>query len=165
MAFPADFVNRQVAPVELPAPVSDPGMLAAAVDAVLDALEVDTAVVLPGIAAVRADARAELAAFVDASGLPFTTMFMAKSVLDEQHPDYVGMYDGALMNKNVAAFVESRDVVVDIASPFSDFNSGAFTANIDPARIVTIAGTARRWPATSTRVSRWPTCWPNSRGG
>ena len=31
---------------------------------------------------------------------------MAKSVLDEQHPTYAGMYDGALMNEKVRRFVE-----------------------------------------------------------
>ena len=141
MAFPADLVNRPVrsAPVDVPRVESDPAALAAAVEAVVAALrDAETAVVLPGIAVERAGARDRLQAFVDASGLPFATMFMAKSVLDEQHPGYVGMYDGSLMNAGVTKFVESRDLVLDIASPFTDFNSGAFTATIDPAALVTI---------------------------
>lgn len=141
MAFPADLLNRPVvgAEVDFPRVGSDPAALAAAVEAVVAAVRAaETAVVLPGIAAERAGARDRLQAFVDASGLPFATMFMAKSVLDEQHPGYVGMYDGALMNAEVKKFVESRDLVIDIASPFTDFNSGAFTAAIDPAALVAI---------------------------
>lgn len=141
MAFPADLVNRPVltGPVRWPEIGSDPTTLSAAVDAILAALDAaGTAVALPGILVDRVGATAALQSFVDASGLPFATMFMAKSVLDEQHPGFVGLYDGALMNDDVRRFVESRDVVVDIASPFTDFNSGAFTSVIDPGRLITI---------------------------
>jgi TPP-dependent 2-oxoacid decarboxylase len=40
------------------------------------------------------------------SGLPFATMFMDKTTLDEAHPNYIGMYDGRLMEPDVRAFVE-----------------------------------------------------------
>jgi indolepyruvate decarboxylase len=59
-------------------------------------------------------------------------------VLDEQHPNYIGMYDGALMNEDVRDFVESCDLVLEVGTMLSDFNSGAFTAKLDPGRIVNI---------------------------
>jgi indolepyruvate decarboxylase len=77
-------------------------------------------------------------AVIDKSGLPFATMFMDKSVLDEQQPAFVGMYDGAIMTEEVRAFVESRDVVLAVGAVASDFNTGAFTAKLDPGRIVAI---------------------------
>jgi indolepyruvate decarboxylase len=76
--------------------------------------------------------------FIDRSGLPFATMFMAKSVLDERHPSYVGIYDGALMNEDVRQFVEGCDLVIDIGSPMTDFNSGAFTSKLDPEKTIVI---------------------------
>lgn len=63
-------------------------------------------------------------------------MFMAKSVMDEQHPAYAGMYDGALLEPAVRAFVENADVVLDFGSPMTDFNSGAFTAKLDTSRTI-----------------------------
>jgi len=51
------------------------------------------------------DVRDALQSFVDASGLPFATMFMDKSVLEEQHPSYIGMYDGKLMDELVFAVI------------------------------------------------------------
>ena len=78
-------------------------------------------------------------AVIDASGLPFATMFMGKSVLDEQHPNYIGMYDGALMNEEVRNFVEGCDVVLEVGTLLTDFNSGAFTAKLDPAKTVVIS--------------------------
>jgi TPP-dependent 2-oxoacid decarboxylase len=66
--------------------------------AIIAALEgAHTACILPGVLVIRAGVRDALQSFVDASGLPFATMFMDKSVLEEQHPSYMGMYDGKLM--------------------------------------------------------------------
>ena len=77
-------------------------------------------------------------AFVDASRLPFATMFSDKSVLDEDHPAYIGMYDGRLMDDSVRRFVESCDAVVTIGTMLTDFNTGAFTARLDPEKTITI---------------------------
>ena len=66
-------------------------------------------------------------------------MFMDKSVLDERQEAFVGMYDGKLMNEAVRAFVEGRDRIVTIGTLMTDFNTGAFTANLDPDRTIAIA--------------------------
>jgi indolepyruvate decarboxylase len=65
-------------------------------------------------------------------------MFADKSVLDEQHPSYIGMYDGKLMDESVRAFVESCDQVVCVGTMMTDLNSGAFTASLEPARTIDI---------------------------
>lgn len=141
MAFPADLANQPVLgeAQPIPAPRSDPEALAAAADAVAAALDkARTACLIAGILVARTGLRPALQAVIDASGLPFATMFMGKSVLDEQQPTYAGMYDGALMNEDVRAFVEGADCVVTVGAPMTDFNSGAFTARLDPARTITI---------------------------
>lgn len=141
MGFPADLaVMPAVGPAQPIAPaMSDPAALEQAAKAIVAALaEAATACVLPGILVARAGARSEMQALIDASGLPFATMFMAKSVLDERQPGYVGMYDGTLMTPEVRDFVESVDRVLVVGSPMTDFNTGAFTARLDPARTITI---------------------------
>jgi indolepyruvate decarboxylase len=147
LAFPADLAD---APVlghahELAPPQSDPQSLAGAVDAVLAALaDADTACVLPGILAARLQLRQAVADFVDASGLPFATMFADKTVLDESHPRHLGMYDGKLANEQLRMFVESCDRVLRIGAVMTDFNSGAFTARLDPARTIDIGRNVTR---------------------
>jgi indolepyruvate decarboxylase len=141
MAFPADHANEKVvsAAQPLPPPQSDPAFLTAATDAIVAALDkARSACFLPGILLARTGLQSAMQAVIDASDLPFATMFMGKSVLDEQHPNYIGMYDGALMNEDVRAFVEGCDLVLEVGTMLSDFNSGAFTAKLDPARIVNI---------------------------
>ncbi len=142
MAFPADLANQNVlsAAQPLPPPQSDPVSLAAATDAIAEALtKARSACVLPGFIIARCGLTAALHALIDASGLPFATMFMDKSVLNERHPAYIGMYDGALMSHDVRDFVESCDEVVAIGTLMSDLNTGAFTARLDQARTIAIS--------------------------
>ena len=62
------------------------------------------ACILPGVL-VRRARPAVTASSVSSTpvGIPFATMFADKSVLDEQQPSYIGMYDGRLMNPDVRA--------------------------------------------------------------
>lgn len=141
MAFPSDLVDRVVVgraqPLELPS--SDPQSLDAAASAVIEALgSAETACVLPGMLTARLGLRTELQAFVDACGLPFATMFADKSVLDEEQPAYLGMYDGKLMSEDIRQFVESADRVVCFGTMMTDYNTGAFTSNLAPARTIDI---------------------------
>jgi indolepyruvate decarboxylase len=141
MAFPADLANQPVLGEASPiaAPRSVPTTLAAAADAIVAALaKAGTACVLGDTLVGRSGLGSALQALIDASGLPFGTMLMGKSVLDEQQPAYIGIYNGRLMNEGVRAFVESCDRVLSIGAPMTDFNSGAFTAQLDPAKTITI---------------------------
>jgi indolepyruvate decarboxylase len=109
------------------------------VDAIVGAVSASkTACVLPGILVSRCGLSKEATTVIDASGLPFSTMFMDKCVLDEAHPNYIGMYDGRLMNDQVRAFVEGCDCVIGIGAMLTDFNSGAFTAKIDRLKSMNI---------------------------
>jgi indolepyruvate decarboxylase len=141
MAFPSDVANQMVVGSANPLdpPTSDSTALRAATDAIIGALEkAGTACILPGLLAVQAGGREALQSFVDASGLPFATMFADKSVLDEQQPGYIGMYDGRLMDESVRRFVESCDRVLTIGAMMTDFNTGAFSARLDPKKIIDI---------------------------
>jgi len=141
MAFPADLANLPVLGESEPihTPRSDKAALSAAADVIAATLEgAGTACILADILLGRAGLRASLESMIDASGLPFGTMLMGKSVLDEQHPAYIGVYNGALMNEGVRSFVENVDCVLMIGAPMTDFNSGAFTAHLDPAKLITI---------------------------
>ena len=108
-------------------------------DAVTAAVnDASQACVLPGVLLRRLGLQGAAAAFVDASGLPFATMFGDKSVLGEDHPSYIGMYSGRLMEEPVRAFVESCDVVVMIGAMLTDGNTAGFTARLDPDKMINI---------------------------
>src|SRR6516162_5267247 len=142
MAFPFDYADLPVVASAATAaiiPQTDQAALEAAVAAIADAIHAArSACILPGILISRCGLGAQATAVVEASGLPFATMFMDKSVLDESHPQYIGMYDGQLMNEEIRAFVESCDCVLGIGAMLTDFNSGAFTARIDRVKSINI---------------------------
>ncbi len=141
MAFPADLANQPLAAEAAPLamPRSQPEALDKAAGIIVDRLaRAHSACVLAGILVGRTGNQERLKALLDASGLPFTAMFMGKSVLDEQHPGYIGLYDGKLLNEPVRAFVEGADFVLNVGASMTDFNTGAFTSNLDPASTIAI---------------------------
>jgi indolepyruvate decarboxylase len=141
MAFPSDYATAPVIGTAQPIPESksDPAALAAAAKAILGALEAaQTACLLPGLLVSRFGLKQQTTDLVESSNLPFATMFADKGVLDESLPNYMGMYDGKLMNEDVRAFVEGCDLVIGIGAVLTDFNSGSFTAKIDRSKSINI---------------------------
>jgi indolepyruvate decarboxylase len=141
MAFPTDYATSPVIgradPVEEPA--SNPAALDAAVHAVLNAIDDARSIcILPGVLVSRLRLNKQVARFVETSNLPFATMFADKSALDETLPQYIGMYDGKLMNESVRVFVEGCDLVLGIGTALTDFNSGSFTAEINRSKSIHI---------------------------
>jgi len=144
MAFPSDYANEAVNGSgsmrrEGVTDSKDAKALEDAVQAITAAVNSSNrACILPGIILSRYGLTNEALAVIEASGMPFATMFMDKSVLDEGHPHYVGMYDGKLMNEEVRAFVEGCDCVLGIGALLTDFNTGAFTARIDRSKSINV---------------------------
>jgi indolepyruvate decarboxylase len=141
MSFPGDVADQMVVSSARPLdpPISDHKVLQSVTDAIIAAMEgAHTACILPGVLAVRAGLRESLRSLVDACGLPFATMLMDKSVLEEQHPSFIGMYDGKLMDESVRAFVESSDLVLNIGAMMTDMSTGGFTAHLDPEKTINI---------------------------
>lgn len=141
MAFPADLATQPVVSSAsiVPPARSDPDSLAAAADAVAEALDkASSACLLPGMIVARAGLVSEMQALVEASGLPFSTMFMDKTVLVERQPAYVGMYAGKLVDEDVREFVEGCDRIISIGTLMTDFNTGAFTAKLESGRLIRI---------------------------
>lgn len=141
MAIPSDVVDQPILATSTPRvlPESNEESLAAAVEDIATRLErAQSVAVLPGVIVDRLGLADTLTTLVEAATLPFATAFNDKSVLDETHPNYIGMYDGELMDETVREYVESADCVLVVGSLQSDFNTGKFTANISPDRKVTI---------------------------
>src|SRR5580692_838398 len=141
MAIPADVANQPVVSSATPLdpPKSDAASLEKAVSAIIEALSTaKTGCILPGVLASRVKLQDAVQAFVDVSGLPFATMLMDKSTLEEQQPAYIGMYEGKLMDEAVREYVESCDAVILIGAMLTDFSTGAFTAHLDPKKTIDI---------------------------
>lgn len=121
-------------------PKSDEDELKAALDAALAKIQAaKTGCILPAFTVSRFGLQAELAALIEASGLPFATTAMDKAALSEGHPHYIGGYAGKYSAPNVLAAVEESDVLINAGGVlFTDISTAAFADNIDPAKMITI---------------------------
>ena len=63
---------------------------------------------------------------------------MDKTVLDETHPNYIGLYSGTLAEERVRAFVEGSDCLLVLGALATDFNTGAFTAKLDRSKTINV---------------------------
>ncbi|WP_440945938.1 alpha-keto acid decarboxylase family protein [Methanosarcina sp. T3] len=149
IAIPHDYVHENISHVhekilssQAPANVpvkSDPEVLEEAVSTIINRLSgAEKACIMPGIFVDRFGLKDLTTDVVNASGLPYVTMAMDKSVLDETNPSYLGLYMGQLANPEIREFVESCDCVLAIGTILFDVNTGMFTAKLDRSRIISI---------------------------
>jgi len=80
----------------------------------------------------------ELQAFIERSNLPATTLVMGKGVIDGPHPNFIGTYNGKLINPETSRIVENADLLIAFGCLLTDTNSAAFTVKYDPSRTVSI---------------------------
>lgn len=140
MALASDVAQApiQMHPLEKPKE-QDPAILQACAEAIADKINrAKRVTLLPGIFLHRFNATSEAQKFVEASGLAFATMMSDKTVFDETHPQYIGMYNGSLMNPDIQKYVEDSDCIVAIGTLLSDFNTGAFTSTLSQDKLILI---------------------------
>jgi indolepyruvate decarboxylase len=128
-------------------------------------------VILADVEVHRFGLQDELLKFVEKTGIPVAATILGKSVFAEQHPLYLGVYEGAMGRDDVREYVEQSDCVLLLGAFMTDINLGVFTARLDPAKSISAlqgfhsrparhgpAPTCRQGPpgAASASVSAWP---------
>ena len=73
---------------------------------------------------------------IEKTNIPFASTILGKSVISEQHPLYLGVYEGAMGRDDVREYVESSDCVIMLGAFMTDINLGIYTARLDPARSI-----------------------------
>jgi len=111
---------------------SDPDALAEAVkEAMARITSARRPVIIVGIELHRFGLHAEAVALAEVSGIPIAATLLAKSVISEVHPLYIGLYEGAMGRREVTEFVEESDCVILLGTILTDIDLGIFTAKLD----------------------------------
>ncbi len=130
-------VPDQIRPYAHPQRRSDPEALAEAVKEAVARIEAARRpVIIAGIELHRFGLQADVVALAEAAGIPVAATMLAKSVVSEVHPLYVGLYEGALGRQEVTEFVEESDCLILLGTILTDIDLGIFTAKIEATRSI-----------------------------
>jgi indolepyruvate decarboxylase len=116
---------------------SDPEALAEAVaEAVARLQRAKNPVILADVEIHRFGLGIELVRLTEGTGIPVAVTILGKSVIGELHPNYLGVYEGAMGRSDVQAAVEKSDCLLMLGTVLTDVNLGIFTATIDQAKAI-----------------------------
>ena len=99
-------------------------------------------VIIAGVEIHRFGLQDKLVELVEKMHIPVAATILGKSVIGEDHPLYLGVYEGAMGRSDVQEYVESADCVLMLGCFMTDINLGVYTANLDTSR--TIYATSER---------------------
>jgi TPP-dependent 2-oxoacid decarboxylase len=141
ISIPSDVVmmkcdrpNAFVFPIHAP---SDPSALNEAINEALEMLrKAKKPVVIGGVELIRFKLQNEFSALLDKTGFPYVTMMLGKSLLSEQHPQFIGLFEGDRSRDYVREQVESADCILQLGELMSDFNTGGFTTRFDDSKTI-----------------------------
>jgi indolepyruvate decarboxylase len=142
IVIPSDYAQAPVTPTEVrPLTLtSNEASLKKAVAAITERLKnAKSVVVLPAFTLSRVGLQKEAREAIEALGCPFATTSMEKSIIDESHPQFAGMYSGALSTKETREIVEGAELVIDLGGvSLNDETTAGFSGRLDFGRFVSI---------------------------
>jgi indolepyruvate decarboxylase len=116
---------------------SDPDALREAVaEAVKLIDEAKQPVVLADVEVHRFAMHDALLKLIEHANIPVAATILGKSVISEQHPLYLGVYEGAMGRDDVREYVESSDCVILLGAFMTDINLGIYTAKLDLGKAI-----------------------------
>ncbi|MEB3169259.1 MAG: thiamine pyrophosphate-binding protein [Synechococcaceae cyanobacterium] len=125
-------VPRPLPPLELPGPIQVSELQRHTGLALLEWLRSrERPVVLAGVEIHRFGLQQQLQQVLEREGWPFATSLSGKSLLSEQHPLYLGVYEGAMGPAPVRQVVEGSDGLLILGMPLSDLDTGVYTMELN----------------------------------
>lgn len=91
-------------------------------------------VVLGGVEIKRYGLEKEFAEFLEKSGYPYVTTILGKSIIDESHPQFAGVYMGKTGDETVQKLIENSDCTIIFGALMTDTNLG--NAQLDASKAI-----------------------------
>src|SRR5689334_9693884 len=138
--LPRDMVSVPGIPLHTPPQIHDRSDPKSLRDALAEAKEMIGSarqpVILADVEVHRFGLENQVLKLVEQTNIPVAATVLGKSVIGEQHPFYLGIYEGAMGRDDVRQYVESSDCVIMLGTFMTDINLGVYTARLDPARSI-----------------------------
>lgn len=138
---PHDMVDREIPTCPVPnlrPPISDPDILAAALEESLSMLKAaKKPVIIAGVELHRFGVTDVVVKMAEKLNIPIAADLLSKSAVAENHPLYLGVYGGGMSSdKAVREYVESSDCVLMLGCFITDMSLGIYTAKLDRSRTI-----------------------------
>ncbi|OUB30483.1 indolepyruvate decarboxylase [Bacillus thuringiensis serovar yunnanensis] len=87
----------------------------------------------------RYHAEQELHELMAVTGFPVATLSMGKGIIDERHPQFIGIYNGNLSIPYVQERVDDSDCILSIGVQLTDLTSGGFSHRFSKENTIEIS--------------------------
>jgi TPP-dependent 2-oxoacid decarboxylase len=140
LEIPRDMVAlpcRAPGPLRFPEKKSDPEILEECVEEAAALINASRhPVLLAGVELVRFGLAEAVLRLIERIEIPFVMTASSKSALPELHPQFIGIYQGALSRDSVRREIESSDCVLSLGFWETDWDTGGFSVNFDQRRMI-----------------------------
>ena len=93
-------------------------------------------VIIAGVELHRYGLQDLLLRLLEKSKIPVASTILSKSVVAENHAQYIGVYEGAMCREEVREYVESSDCLILLGVLLTDINLGIFTSHLDQGKSI-----------------------------
>ncbi|KAI8967643.1 pyruvate decarboxylase PdcB [Mycotypha africana] len=144
IGIPIDLIHMkvevpQIAPLELSLPKNPANTQQIALKIVSEAIaKAKHPVIIVDGCVLRQHMEKEVDEFVRRSGFPVYVGPMGKGAVDETLPNFRGCYTGSISLDGIKKEIAQADLFIEIGAIKSDFNTGMFTLENDPAKTITL---------------------------
>ncbi|KAJ5628128.1 hypothetical protein N7490_010356 [Penicillium lividum] len=143
ITLPMDMVHTPILaenlgqPLDLGASTNDIAHEALAVDAILEALRTaQRPILLVGGYNVRFTKRREVQLLAERLGVPVFLSASGRGIIDEEHPNFNGLYVGDCSDPYVAEKVRSSDLIISVGNIHSDLNVASVAWDFHPSTMI-----------------------------
>jgi TPP-dependent 2-oxoacid decarboxylase len=95
-------------------------------------------VIVAGVEVQRFGLQDELLRLIDKTNIPVVSTVLSKSTISEDHPCFLGVYEGAMGFQSVREYVESSDCLILLGALMTDINFGISPTPIDNLKAYTL---------------------------
>ncbi|GAB4187781.1 MAG: alpha-keto acid decarboxylase family protein [Simkaniaceae bacterium] len=92
--------------------------------------------IIADVELIRYKLQEEFQLLLEKTGYPFVTMMLGKAVLDEEHPQFIGLYQGNRSREYIQQRVAEADAILALGTLLSDFNTGGFTTSLQKEKLI-----------------------------
>ena len=96
-------------------------------------------VIIAGVEIHRFGLQDKLLQLTAKTNIPVAATVLSKSVISEDHPSYLGVYEGAMGHESVREYVESSDCLILMGALMTDINFGISPTPIEPSKSIYVS--------------------------